>query len=295
MKGFQSRLRSTLWATAWTPWILLTAVHATEGGAPKYGPHAKPLSARTHIAYFQKETAPDFWRLIPYYLPQETQTGCSAANITMILNAARSKKASLKSDWKSDEKLLTFQSFAKDYAGDSKYSRAILGKFFIPGKQFANSNLARVLENASKKLGLHTDGASVIFHEIDPSHLADGKKRFLEALQENEKTDQDFIFFSYIQGKVTGDPEGGAHVATIAAYDQKTQSVLIMDSDREWYEPYWTSVDILFEAISSPASDSEKRVGWIRYQLGHSAPPSQSSRTSHSGRHNISYQTFPVS
>jgi hypothetical protein len=268
MKKFQPRLVLIVLATSWAPLPRLTATHATEGGVPKYGPHAKPLSARTHIAYFQKEAAPDFWRLIPYYLPQETQTGCSAANITMILNAARSKKASLKSDWKADEKLLTFQSFAKDYAGDSKYSRAILGKFFIPGKQFANSNLARVIENASKKLGLHTNGASVVFYEIDPSQSANGKKRFLEALQENEKTDQDFIFFSYLQGKVTGDPEGGAHVATVAAYDQKTHSVLVMDSDREWYEPYWTTVDILFEAISNPASDSEKRVGWIRYQLG---------------------------
>jgi hypothetical protein len=205
---------------------------------------------------------------MPYYIPQETPTGCSAANITMILNAARSKKASLKADWKSDEKLLTFQSFAKDFTGDSKYSRAILGKFFIPGKQFANSNLARVIENASKKMGLHTQGASVVFHEIDFNNKAEGKKRFLAALLENEKTDQDFLFFSYIQGKVTGDPEGGAHVATVGAYDQKTQSVLIFDSDREWYEPYWTSVDTLFEAIADPASDSEKRVGWIRYQLG---------------------------
>ena len=62
---------------------------------------------------------------------------------------------------------------------------------------------------------------------------------------------------------LTGDPEGPAHVATVGAYDEKSRSVLVLDPDREWYEPYWTSVDALFEAIADPSSDSEKKAGWI--------------------------------
>ena len=53
----------------------------------KYGPEAALLS-RSH-EYIQKNPAPDYWALSPYYVGQQTDSACSLAVATMIVNAAR--------------------------------------------------------------------------------------------------------------------------------------------------------------------------------------------------------------
>ena len=47
-----------------------------------------PLS-QSH-EFFLKNPVPDFWALIPYYLPQKTGASCSVVTVAMIVNAARS-------------------------------------------------------------------------------------------------------------------------------------------------------------------------------------------------------------
>ena len=59
---------------------------------------------------------------------------------------------------------------------------------------------------------------------------------------------------------ITGD-------SPIAAYDQETRQVLIMDVDREWYVPYWTTDTKLLEAMlrrapPSMARSPERRAVW---------------------------------
>lgn len=237
---------------------LSTAVFA----APKYGPDATPLSTNSNKTYFQKKPAADFWALIPYYIPQETGPGCSAANIAMILNAAR-----VGLPLSSDDELITFKNLVDKYA-EKKYARAIKGNVPPMGTLFANTNLAKVLKSAADKLKITNPATSVAFAEVDQKNLKASRERFIEALKQNEKSANDFIFFSFVQGKATGDPEGGAHVATVGAYDEDKNLVLVLDPDRKYYEPYWISADKLFEAISDPKSDSEKKTGWIYFKTG---------------------------
>jgi hypothetical protein len=101
---------------------------------------------------------------------------------------------------------------------------------------------------------------------VDLKDKERSRKEFFAALEANEKSSDDFIFFSFMQGALTGDPEGGAHVATVAGYDSKNKLVLVMDSDREWYEPYWAPRDVLFDSIADPKSDS-KHPGWIQAKI----------------------------
>lgn len=244
-----------------TIFVLFVFISTPGFAGPKYGPKANPLSAKTNLEYFQKNKAPDYWALSPYYLPQETPRGCSAANLAMLLNAARPSQ-----DLSSDDELITFKSFVEKYA-DADYRDTINGKTATTGENFSNKNLTRLLNEVSQKLKAKGSDPHAEFGIVDQKDLKKSKKQFIGALAKNEKSSDDFIFFSFIQGKITGDPEGGAHVATVAAYDAKKNLVLVMDPDRQWYEPYWTSVDDLFEAISDPKSDSRKEAGWIYFQV----------------------------
>ena len=58
------------------------------------------------------------------------------------------------------------------------------------------------------------------------------------------------VYFN--QGAVTGDWDG-PHISPIGAYDAKTDRVLIMDVDRDWYVPYWTPTKVLLNALVKPA------------------------------------------
>ena len=245
-----------------TKTLLILLISTLSQAAPKYAPTAIPLSLGTNHVYFQKNKAPDFWALMPYYVGQETKSGCSAAAFTTVLNAARTLK-----DLTSDSPLVTFRSLAEKYT-DDRYKKVILGDFSI--EKFDRSNVAikkhwEVLKLAVHNLKMEYPGSSVELNVIDPKNLKASEKLFHEKLVQNEKSANDFIVINFLQADLTGDPEGPGHVAVIGAYDAKTKMVLVLDPDREWYEPYWSKESDVFKAIADPKSDPNP--GWIYYKV----------------------------
>ena len=75
--------------------------------------------------------------------------------------------------------------------------------------------------------------------------------RMMENLRENEKSGNNFIAINFVQGIATGDALFG-HWAVIGAYDDVKDRVLILDPDRDWYEPYWISTKTLLKAMAFP-------------------------------------------
>ena len=75
-----------------------------------------------------------------------------------------------------------------------------------------------------------------------------------------------FLILNYTQGILTGDPEGMVgHIAAIGGYDVKRKLVLILDPDRQWYEPYWSPEDKVFEALADSRSDAAP--GYIYFKI----------------------------
>ena len=66
--------------------LLLGPAHAS-GGKPKFGPNAVPVLERT--AYLRAAPALDFWKLTPFYVSQQSSSGCSVASITTAINFLR--------------------------------------------------------------------------------------------------------------------------------------------------------------------------------------------------------------
>lgn len=240
--------------------------------AGKYGDLAKPLSARTNAEYFKKNDAKDFWALIPFYTGQKLGQQCSAATFTTVLNAARGSI-----QLGTDDKLLTMETFLEKYA-EEKYAKLMSGPIKVSelfgGKLdrslIGNKHLVEVLRGASEKLGISGKNTKVELIPIDlqdPKKIEAARAKFHQMLIENEKSENDFMILSaFVQGKVTGDPEGRAHVSPVAGYDQKNKLVLILDVDRDWYEPYWIPEDKLFEAMATKEADANQP-GWIYYQV----------------------------
>ncbi len=87
------------------------------------------------------------------------------------------------------------------------------------------------------------------------------------------KKGRDYILIHFLQDVVT-EAQGGPypHISPIGAYDEASKRVLVMDVDREWYEPYWVSDERLLLSMSKKT----ERYGlggylWIRpksYDIG---------------------------
>jgi hypothetical protein len=224
---------------------------------PKYGPNAIPLSKKTNLEYFSKGDgkALDFWHLMPFYQAQPNDRACSATSFLMVLNGMRADM-----DLNSKDELITFKSLLEKYT-DDRYKKVMIGEkspLSFKRDDIKNTRLADVLTIAMKKTKIWTPDSLVENHVIDQKKLEVSRHEFHEALLKNEKSDQDFMIIIFVQGMLTGDPEGMlAHVAPIGGYDEKKHLVLIMDPDRQWYEPYWSPEDKVFDAIADPRSDVE--------------------------------------
>ncbi|MBI3554790.1 MAG: hypothetical protein HY074_00840 [Deltaproteobacteria bacterium] len=218
---------------------------------PKYGPEATLLSA-SH-AYLQKNAAPDYWALIPYYVSQQDDRSCSVASVSMVVNAARSGRKLTADDELATQKGLLVRAKSETWSkgvGDGGHGVNL-------------DELGPIVEAGLKAYGV-ADATAEVHHTDDTSRKV--KDELHHALVENEKSASDFIIINFIQGVYTGDAEAG-HIAPIAAYDAKAGRVLVLDPDRQWYEPYWVSEATLLKGMATADKTSGKSRGFVWVKL----------------------------
>ncbi len=212
---------------------------------PKYGPDATPLSVKHD--FFRSNPAPDFWSLIPFYLPQGNDRSCSLASVTMVVNGIR-KSAALTSN----DELATEADVLK--RSKSPLWKKAVGK---TGGGVTLDQLAEVTRAALTGYELKKWEVELMRFD-DPDALAKLRK----VLKENAKSADDFVIVNFLQSAATGDADVG-HIAPLGAYDEKTDSVLVLDPDRQWYEPYWSPVPALLKGMTAADSSSKKSRGLI--------------------------------
>ena len=203
---------------------------------PKLGPDAVPIQRATE--YLRRHDAPDYWALSAYYMPQLTNASCSVASVAMLVNALRGLPA------RAEEALVT-QGSLLEAVGSERWS--------VQSAQDGDGVTFADLEGYVEK-GLAAFGVEAV--EIEVLEPADCSPATLERvrrlLTENERSDRDVALVYFNQGVLTGDWDG-PHISPIGAYDAGRRRVLVMDVDREWYVPYWSTDQKLLEAMLRPA------------------------------------------
>lgn len=218
---------------------------------PKLGADAVPLTA--DHAYLKSADAPDYWAMSPFYLPQQTNAACSLAAMAVAMNTLIGLPANAEDTLVTQDNLL-------ELVGDQRW--ADQAQEDGDGVKFAD--LVAQAKSSTKALELAAD--------VDARQPAIDQSATLESfrtlLMENERSASDVVLVYFNQGVVTGDWDG-PHVSPIGAYDAAGDRVLIMDVDREWYVPYWTRTEVLYNALLKPTSAEhgvlEGEVGgWVR-------------------------------
>jgi hypothetical protein len=227
------RLAPALLALVLAP---IPAALADEEAKPKLGPAATPIYAATE--YLRSAPAPDWWTLNPFYLPQQTSSACSVAAVAMIVNGIRGLPAAAEDTLVTQPNLLEA---VGDPAWASKGAEGGDGVTYAELETWLAASLAAF------------DLAGADIDSVQPKDAGSAElARLRAALAANEASADDLMLVYFNQGVVTGDWDG-PHVSPIGAYDAATDRVLILDVDREWYVPYWTSAETLLASMLRPA------------------------------------------
>jgi hypothetical protein len=209
---------------------------------PKYAPPTLPLSQ--HHEFIQKNKAPDYWALSSFYVPQQDGSACGIASMTMLLNGLRVHLMKNASDrWLTQKGLLEKVKI--------NYSRGL-----------TLDQLAESVNQSLKEFGIQAK-VDVIHADGTPGQI----KKVRERLIQNEKSDRDLILANFHQTVYTGDPEGVGHISPIGAFNAKNNEVLIMDVDRDYYEPYWVKFENFYQGIHSTDSSSKLKRGLVVVEL----------------------------
>ncbi len=252
--------------------VLIVAVSPVVGAAspappaPKYGPaeapRAVPLS-RDH-AYLQDPAhpAPDYWALAPYYAPQFNDMSCSAAAVTAVVNGALRAGRLLGNE----ERNVTQQALLDKVRTHRWKERVNKG-----GWHGAYGLTLEQLRDVTRDALVAYGAASVEVQSVDASATnAEGEAglaAFRRVLEGNERSASDFVLVHFVQDGLTGAPGGPyAHISPVGAYDAERRRVLVMDVDREWYEPYWVADDVLWRAMSV-RTKAFGSGGWVRVSI----------------------------
>ena len=225
--------------------LLLAGPAAAE--TPKYAPVggavAVPLSLDN--AYFRGPAvqASDYWGLSSFYVPQYNEAACSAASVAMALNALLNARRA-----RGDaEENITQEKLLEKVTG-LKWKELVSPEGLDGRHGLTLNQLAQASREALAAYG--GTGFTVSSTAVN-GQGALALENFRRALSGNEKNPADIMLLHFAQDTLTGAPGGPfAHISPVGAYDEKTRRVLIMDVDRDWYEPYWAADTQVFKAMA---------------------------------------------
>lgn len=223
----------------------MCAASAAAGHAltPKYKPGTVPLAQENDYFRDAKNTSADYWALAAFYVPQPNGYSCSAASAEMAFNALlNARRNRLDTERNTTLAQLTEQPHSFDW-------QKLTSATGLDGRHGVTlAQLATALRESLAALKAGTFTVTAV--EISSAN-AETVAAFRRALTENETNPDNIMLLHFSQDIVTG-AEGGPypHVSPVGAHNATTNRVLIMDVDRQWYEPYWCPAETIVKAMA---------------------------------------------
>jgi len=238
--------------------IMAASPPRAEDARPKLGPDAIPLQ-QSHD-FIREQPAPDFWALSPYYEAQATDSACSLAAVAMLVNALRGLPPHANDQLATQSGLLQ----AVDDAAWTKQTAQ--GGPGVTWEAFLG-----YVAKSLKAYGIVAQVTTLRPLDTTPATL----EQVRALLRRNEASDRDIVLAYFNQGVLTGDWDG-PHISPVGAYDEARARVLVMDVDRQWYVPYWSSDEKFLAAMLRPTPPrlgalAGETGGLIRIERGGSA------------------------
>ena len=182
----------------------------------------------------------DYWQLIPAFAVQNTQSYCSVASAITVLNAMPINKPT-------DPAYAPYAYFTQ-----SNFFTPEVVKIISPQTVLAQG---MTREEMARTLQAH----GVKAQSIAGDSLSDEDLRTL--LQTALGDDGRFVLANYFRANLG--QVGGGHWSVLAAFDAKSDRVLILDVAKYKYLPVWVGISTLRQAIATLDTTSNKPRGLV--------------------------------
>lgn len=182
----------------------------------------------------------DYWHLAPNFATQETQSYCAVATAVTVLNAMPIEKP-----------------VDPTYAPYAYFTQ----------RNFFNPSVTRIISPQTVlAMGMTREEMrqTLALHGVETESIAGDKldeQRLRALLRETLRDDGQFVLANYFRG--TLGQVGGGHWSVLAAYDEKSDRVLILDVARYKYPPAWVQLRALREAIATLDTTSNQSRGLV--------------------------------
>jgi len=216
------------------------------------------LSRLTHASY-----STDFYQLAHHYQPQQNGLYCGIASSVIVLNALRAGRRKIPSQ--QTQEISIPPTFGGGSIPYTLYAQAsFLGERTERVKSRAVIEFRANAANGKPDPGLTLQelrdmlevyGANAVAQHAD----ANGAAFFREALRSTLGESEHFLLINYDSRKIG--QSGGGHISPLGAYDNESDSVLILDVSGQFNPWVWAPVRDLYMAMHT--KDGEKYRGWI--------------------------------
>lgn len=98
---------------------------------------------------------------------------------------------------------------------------------------------------------------------VPPCAVAADAAQFREAAKAALGAQGRFVLINFSRGTMSDDGQGGGHFSPLAAYDDETDSFLVMDVARYKYPPFWVDAALLWQAMATTDTVSERHRGYV--------------------------------
>jgi|GEM_PF-1048131 multidrug efflux pump subunit AcrB len=189
---------------------------------------------------YRSQAKQDFLPLSIHFVTQQNRAYCGAASMVMVLNA-------LGLTAPVDPTYSPYPMFTQNNVFNVKTER-IIGVDKIARQGVTLEQLGRLLASYPVQ-------AQVIYSS--DSSLVE----FREQVRANLKEAENFVLVNYLR-KTIGQQTGG-HISPLAAYDEASDRLLILDVSRYKYPPVWVKTAHLWRAMTTVDDASKKSRGYL--------------------------------
>ena len=187
---------------------------------------------------FGAEARNDYVPLSIHFTTQVNPAYCGPATIAMVLNALSVKRPA-------SNMTLGLGMFDQE-------------NIFTPSVEAVKP--ASAIVSPPYGMTLTEFGGVLAAHDLDVEvvHAADSDLDTFRRVAVDQLADDDhFIIVNYLR-KTIGQ-EAGGHISPLGAYDEETDSFLILDVSRYKYPPVWVKAEALFNAMNTTDSDNNDK------------------------------------
>jgi len=213
-----------------------------------------PLS-RDHD-YIRKNPAPAYWALSPFLIHQHTDSSCSLATATMLLNGMRAIEGHGRiGQFVSERNLLKRMA-------DADWERE------ITPPDGNGLSLVELQERMTRALALYELAGWRAEHRIVNADDAETLAAFRAELAAMEQSGDRLIAGNYHLATTYGDDWDVGHFSPFGAYDAARDRVLLLDVWKADYEPCWVDLRRLLKGMTPVSPISGTPRGYLVLKRG---------------------------